>query len=242
MGGIPMPDYIMAFLAPFVPESQRDDQMGIFQVLEPTRPLHDSVDGVYIARVSAAEPSHKPAALTEVEEQVRADVISAQAYELAKAEANKMLEQARAKGLEAASGGKGVVNVGPLTRRQGQVVPALTLTGDAATRFVDGAFKLLSTPTSRPSGKPVNLVEMPQAGRLFVAQLGNVDAMWNERTRPMAEAQIRQMVEQGLAARFGEDWFNYNAVTARTGFEPDENFRLEDVAPPAPAQPVRPLF
>lgn len=242
VGGIPLADYIMAFSTPFVAESDRDDQMNLIEVMEPTRPLNDSANNVYIARVSAAEPSHKPATLTEVENQVRADVIARQAFELAKADANALLAKARENGLETASGGKGLVSAGPLTRRQGQVVPTLTLTGDAATRFVDGAFKLLSTPTSRPTGKPVRLVEMPQDGRVFVAELGNVDAMWNERTRPMAEAQIRQMVEQELATLFGEEWFDYQAVTTRLSFKADEDFRIEDLAPPARSQPVRPLF
>ena len=39
---------------------ERREETGMLRVLEPTRPLHDSNQALYVARVSAADPSHRP--------------------------------------------------------------------------------------------------------------------------------------------------------------------------------------
>ena len=235
MNGVPVGSYIMSTALPFVPQAQRE-QGGWLRVMEPTRPMEDSNESIYIARVSAAEPSHKPVSIADVEQQLRADLLTARAYELAKADAMKLLEQARQKGLKDAAAGQAIVTAGPITNRPGQVIPSLALTGPAADRFVNRAFRLLSTgSTTRPAAaattaaattapaaaKVVDLIELPRDGRVLVAELGDVQAMWTERSLPMEQAQIHMALGTRLMTRFLQDWFDYESVIARTRFVPE---------------------
>ena len=273
LNGVPMGSYVMSTALPFIPEAQRKEG-GWLRVMEPTRPMVDPNDSIYIVRISAAEPTHRPAGIAEIEPQLRADLLTARAYELAKADANKLLEQARQQGLKSAAGDRPIVTAGPLTHREGQVVPPLALTGPAADRFVNRAFRLLAT--TRPSGaaapskaastspattgpaganavattqgapagggpRPVDLIELPRDGRVLVAQLGDVQAMWTDRSAPMEEAQIQRALTMGFMQRFIQTWFSYDNVVARLNFTPEGNpEHLESGT--APQQPPPPIL
>jgi hypothetical protein len=260
LNGVPMGSYVMSTALPFVPEAQRKEG-GWLRVMEPTRPMVDANDSVYIVRLSAADPSHKPASLAEVEQQVRADLLTARAYELAKADATKLLEQARQAGLKEAAAGRPIVTAGPLTNRQGQVVPSMALTGAASDRFINRAFKILSTAsaaTTKPAApapstaaattqdggtaqpKPLELIELPRDGRVLVAELGDVQAMWTERSLPMEQAQIHRALGMQLMQRFIPAWFNYDSVVARVNFVPEANAELLESGT-APQQPLPPI-
>lgn len=271
LNGVPMGSYVMSTALPFVPEAQREEG-GWLRVMEPTRPMVDPNESIYIVRLSAAQPSHKPATIAEVEQQLRADLLTARAYELAKADAQKLLEQARQQGsLRAAADERTVVSAGPITNREGQVVPALALTGPPADRFVNQAFRLLATtqPTAaaptRPANavtpvastnqattqgtdgadgadypRPIDLVELPRDGRVLVAQLGDVQAMWTERSIPMELTQIQRALAVNLMRDFIQSWFSYDNVVARLNFIPEanaEDFR-EGTAPAPPPPPI----
>ncbi len=260
--GAPMGSYVMSAALPFVPEAQRKEG-GWLRVMEPSQPMVDQNDSIYIVRLSAAEPTHKPASLAEVEPQVRADLVTARAYELAKADAQKLLEQARQQGnLKNAAAGRPVVSAGPLTHREGQVVAPLALTGSGADRFINGAFKLLATtqPTaatapavaatsvattqggSSSGRKPIDLIELPRDGRVLVAQLGDVQAMWTERSVPMEEAQIHRAIGMGFMQRFIQSWFDYDSVVARMHFVPEEGNAEHLEGGTAPQQPQAPIL
>jgi hypothetical protein len=274
LNGVPMSSYVMTMALPFVPDAQRKEG-GWLHVMEPTRPMTDQNDSIYIVRISAAEPTHKPATIAEVEPQLRADLLTARAYELAKADAKKLLEQARQRGsLKNAAAGKSVVAVGPITIRPGQVIAPLALTGEASDRFVTRAFRLLATtrPSSSSSAataaagavaatgpaatvattqggspggggaaKPIDLIELPRDGRVLVAQLGEVQAMWTERSVPMEEAQIQRLLAGNMLQRFIQSWFDYDAVVARMKFVPEGNpEELEGGT--APVQPPPPIL
>jgi hypothetical protein len=241
VGEIPAPLYLMARAAAFAPQERRDDS-GMIRRFEPTRPLRDSVQTTYIARISAADPTHRPAMLAEVEPQVKADVITAQAYELAKADANKLLDAARQKGLSQATSGKGVVSIGPLSNRPDQPIAALGLQpGLPANQFVGACFDLLGTPTSRPSGSPVALIELPREGKVIVTELGKVDATWTQRTLPFQEAQLHALLTEQMAEGFIRAWFNYQSIAARTNFVAEAGYK-ESESPAAPPPPAPPIF
>jgi hypothetical protein len=276
--GVPLGSYILSMARPFLSAEQLKEQSsGWLRVMEPTRAMTDANDSLYIARISAAEPAHRPAAIAEVEERVKNDLATARAYELAKADAEKTLEAARQQGLKEAAAGKPVITAGPLTNRPGQVVPALALTGQAADRFVARAFKLLSAGTSSagvpsaevPSAgvssagattqaspstavastqgaggakKPIELIELPRDGRVLVAELGDVQAMWTDRSLPMEEAQIQMALGRRLAQAFAQGWFNFDSVVARTKFVPEGEGEELLQHGTAPQQPVAPIF
>jgi hypothetical protein len=241
VGEVPFGLYLMARTAAFLPANRREET-GVLQVLEPARLVRDSAGTTYFVRVSAADPTRKPATLSEVENAVHDDVITAAAYAQAKAEANKLLDQAREKGLSAAAGGKGVIRIGSLNHRPGESVPALSLpAGAAANTFLDGAFDLLATPTSRPSGKPVALIEIPREGRAIVAELDNVDATWTAKSLPFEEAQVQAGLTGQFQSDFARTWFSYPSLSSRLNFVPDTSFKDSEAPPPSP-QPSAPIF
>jgi hypothetical protein len=237
---LPMPIYLIGMTAPFVQEKNRNHP-DVLQVLEPTRPMRDASETVYIARVSAADPSHKPATLAEVDSQVRTDVITAAAYELARADAAAMLKQAKESDLKSAAGNKTLIKVGPLTREPGPTIPGLTLQATPANDFLAKAFKLLNVSSTKPAGKPTDLIELPRDGRILVAELGDVQAMWNAQTRSMEEAQIVQEVEREFQQRFSQEWYNYDAVASRLKFVPEGDVSPKDRPARAP-EPAPPKF
>ncbi len=240
MSGDPMPRYIIGYSAPFVAPEQRGES-AVLKLMEPTRPMLDSANSIYIARVTAAEPAHKPATIAEVEPQVRGDIITARAYELAKADAQKLLDQARQKGLHEAAATQPVVTVGPLANQPGKTVPQLALMGPPADRFTAATFKLLSTPTSRPSGKPVVLIELPRDNRVMVAELNKVEAMWPEGATELHEARLQKMLSDAIGQRFTQEWFDYDSVAARTKYKPEAKYEDHDTGAPPP-EPAPPLF
>jgi hypothetical protein len=89
--------------------------------------------------------------------------------------------------------------------------------------------------------KPIDLIELPRDGRVLVAQLGDVQAMWTERSIPMEQTQIQRALEMGLMRDFIQSWFNYDSVVARLNFVPEGN--AEDLqGGTAPAQPPPPIL
>jgi hypothetical protein len=186
---------------------------------------------------------------------------------LAKADAMKTLEDARQHGLADAAAGKTVVTAGPLTNRPGQVVPSLALTGPAADRFVSRAFKLLAIgPTTQPATaatptvrattntavattqggaaipKAVGLIELQPDGRVLVAQLGDVQALWSQQSLPMEQVQVQRAVAVGLVGEFIQSWFDYDSVVARLNFVPEASAKEELETGTAPHQPDAPIF
>ena len=264
VGEVPASLYLMARSAAFLP-SERREEPGVIQLFEPSRPLRDSAQTTYIARVSAADPTHKPATLAEVEPAVRGDVVTAKAYEMAKADAEKLLEQARQKGsLKAAAGGSGVVTVGPLTNRNDQPVPALFLAaGPGATQFIGSAFDMLAgagttaapttasatttssvATTTRSGGgdaKPLAIISLPREGRAFVAELANVEATFTQRSLAFEATQVQVLVTGRFEENFIRNWFNFPSLTSRLNFVPDPSFK-ESESPAPPPPPQAPIF
>src|SRR5439155_3284168 len=113
---ISVAQYLMLFGAPFVAEENRNES-GVVHELEPARPFTDAAQTIYIPRIWAAEPAHRPATLTEVQADVKGDVKTRAAYDMAKADASKLLDQARTTGDLKAAAGKNVITVGPMSIR-----------------------------------------------------------------------------------------------------------------------------
>jgi hypothetical protein len=235
---MPMPIYLVSMSAAFVSEANRNHP-DVIETFEPTRPMTDG-DTVYIARISATDPSHMPASMAEVETQVRQDAITKAAYDLARADAAKLLEHAKQSDLKSAAAGRSLVTIGPLSREPGPSVPGLAISGPSVNDFLQKAFKLLTTPTSRPAGKPIDLVELQRDNRVLVAELTSVQALWNEQTREMEEAQVAEQLQREFQQRFSQEWFNYNAVASRLKFVPEGGTAPQ--MPTAPPEPVAPVF
>ena len=122
-----------------------------------------------------------------------------------------------------------------------QTIPGLQVSPMEVEEFLAQAFKLLSTPTSRPSGKPVELIELAPDGRVLVAELADYQAMWNDRSKSYEEATIAMMLKGELERAFTTDWFNYDSVASRLKFVPDASMKDQD-APSGGSEPLQPIF
>jgi hypothetical protein len=134
------------------------------------------------------------------------------------------LEQAKQSGLKQAaqSSQKSVLTVGPFPSDVSGKLPGLELKSDASnTTFARGAFKLLSTATTREGGKPVALVELPKESKVYVVELADVQA------RPQmamfggtdsAKAEIERGLTQELGQMFQLQWFNFDDAKKRLGY------------------------
>jgi hypothetical protein len=240
--GIPFNSYVIGLTAPFLAAEHRTEN-NTLQLNQPSQPMTDANNSVYIARVTAAEPAHAPPSLSDVQAQVTEDVKKLEAFKLAEADAQKLLDAARHEGLESAGAQQKhpAVTVGPLTNRP-QPVPTLNLSDASAAQFTNDAFKLLSTPTSRPSGEPVRMIPLQKDGRIFVAELGNVQAMWNEKSLPIEQAQLHIQMGNQFAQELSRDWFDFGAVKTRTQWQANENYKESQPGPSQPPPPPGPML
>ncbi len=237
---LPFAQYVTIAAQPFLPEDQPENANAL-AVWAPSRPLRDAANKGYIIRLTAADPAHAPRALAEVQDAVRADVIAAAAFEQAKADAATLLEQAKQSGLRQAgqSAQRNVLTVGPFPAEIRGKLPGLELEGDESTaRFADGAFDLLSTPAPRDGAKPVGLIELPREGKVYVAELADVQArpqmaMFSGDT---PEGEIERGMLGELERAFEVDWFNFENAKERLNYVATEAPRESE--PQTPRAPL----
>jgi hypothetical protein len=92
--GLPFAIYATRQVAPVLPPAEQHT-VGVLQLLQPSPVLHDAGKSSYIFRVTSARPAEKPASMDEVAKRVEEDWRKAQAYELARKQAEAIAEQAR---------------------------------------------------------------------------------------------------------------------------------------------------
>lgn len=191
------------------------------QIWEPSQPLTDSQGNAYVFRLTSAQSAHAPAELNSVIAQVTKDWKNAQAYELAKQAAQKLLDSARSIGLAQASRGIGaqMIATDKFAPRSGNAIPGYALTDTAAQINLDQASgKLLGQAT--PSDQhPVTQVELPTAQRIVVAELGSAQL-----SMPIWYVQLNVIETQRQTAgqKLADDWFSYSAVVSRMAYKPEE--------------------
>ena len=123
-----LPDYATIAVDAFMPDAQKDNP-NVLHLFQPSRPAKtDEASGdVYIFRITAADPSHKPQAMDEVKDQVEHDWRRLQAFELAKADAQKLFDAAKTAGLQSAAGKRAIITTGPYSQIPTVPIPDYTL-------------------------------------------------------------------------------------------------------------------
>ncbi|MDQ3441132.1 MAG: SurA N-terminal domain-containing protein [Planctomycetota bacterium] len=243
--GASFADYATNAAEAFRPAERREDPAAL-ALYEPSRVLRDIGNNVYLVRLTAADPAHAPASIAEVADAVRNDVIAAAAFEQAKADATKLLDQAKQSGIKRAaqSAQKNVLTVGPFPSDVRGKLPGLELKDDASSAvFAAGAFDLLSTPPPRDGAKPVALIEVAKEGKVYVAELADVQQrqqMSQSGASPAAEIERGMLAE--LERGFENQWYNFDDVKKRLNYAATELSNREDRQQPSPNTPLpRPL-
>jgi hypothetical protein len=243
--GASFADYASTAAEAFLPAERRDDAAAL-SLYEPSRVLRDIGNNAFIFRLTAADPAHAPASVAEVADAVRNDVIAAAAFDQAKADATKLLDQAKQSGIRQAaqSAQKGVLTVGPFPSDVRGKLPGLEFKDDGSTApFAAGAFDLLAAPAPRDGAKPMGLIEVAKEGKVFVAELADVQQRTQmTRSGDSPAAEIERGMLNELERGFEINWYNFDDVKKRLNYAATESGRRDEGDQPSPSTPLpRPL-
>ena len=147
-------------------------------------------------------------------------------------------------GPPAQSAQKNVLTVGPFPSDIRGKLPGLELKDEASTSvFAAGAFDLLSTPAPRQGAQPVGLIEVAKEGKVFVAELANVQPRQQmSRSGASPAADIERGMHSELERGFEMHWYNFENVKERLNYAATESGRREEGQQPTPNTPLpRPL-
>jgi hypothetical protein len=205
----------------FVPESEKS-RPEVLSLYEPSRAMVDALGNNYIYRIIEADPAHKPATLDEVKEQVAYDVKRAAAMELAKADAQKLLDQAKTVGLHPAAeqAGLKVIMTGPFSAMAATPIKDYTITTRSLRTFIQKTFALMALVDKKDGPKPVGLIELPADARVAVAELIAIESRMTPDMSPLYSTFLTQRMMYEYRAEIGDAWFNYDSLTQRLGYEP----------------------
>ena len=127
---VPFAEYAIDEYAGFVTPGSPAAPARAFALYEPSVSLKSEANDFYVFRISAAEVSHTPASMTEVADQIRRDLQSQAAYNMAEAEAKKFLASAQSSHSISSAPrptGKSLIAAGPIDYSQ-----SYTITGYAS--------------------------------------------------------------------------------------------------------------
>jgi hypothetical protein len=214
------PDYATSRGEAFVPQDQREAS-DVLSNFEPSAPLRDDLGSVYFFRLTDMSPEHQPATLDEVAAAVRADYITAAAYEQAKTAAEELVKAAAQSGIIPASSAakRGALTTGFFPLNPDAEIPNYRLEQGPRARFIVRAFDLLTTPTTQPSGKRIELIDLPQFGRVIVAELDDVRSVADPANPQMANSIVQQLAQE-FDRTFQVQWYNYDEVVSRLKYQP----------------------
>ena len=228
--GVKFSDVAMQRAAPYLSGSaDKRTAAARAQLMQPSPPLPDATRDVYIFRLTDARPAEPATDLNEVRAKVEMDLRKAAGYDVAKAAAKPALEAAQSGSLnaEAMAMGKRVIttdpfNSNPYTNNPPTLGGGINLSPAAARDVAEQAFGLLAQYNPTTNAHPVKLIELPEDGKLYVAQLTNITPQWDTGTFYSRWLDVSAGLRQGLANGLRSDWFNYDAVIQRTGYKPDK--------------------
>jgi hypothetical protein len=240
---VPFPTYVFQAAEPLFlnPPAQPGDRE--LALLQPSAILRDAANNRYIFRITEVDPAHAPASLAEVETKAREDWIRLQAYEKAKAAAEKFLAEAKSKGLQGAANAAGnlpLVNSGSFSVSAQPENPKIT-DEKARAAFIEGGFSLLHERLRTNQQHPVGLIDLPRIATVYVAQLD--DAQPATRT-PIFELMVYD-TQRRLEARQADSliatWFSPTAIESRLDYKQDGADSSSRREAPAPRRPRNPL-
>lgn len=214
--GVTFPQYAMSF-------AERPGSLPVvpLQVWEPSQPLTDFQQNAYVFRLSAAEPAHAPPDMAPLADQVARDWRLAQAYDQAKQAAQKLLDAAKAVGLSQAArtGSLTVISAGPFSPQSTESIPGYSLPDRVSREQLGAAAANLLKEASVQDPHPIDLVELPVARRVIVAELGSATLptfQW------LAQLRASGFAHQERFRKLADEWFSYDRVVSRMHYVPEE--------------------
>jgi hypothetical protein len=166
--------------------------------------------------------------VAEVKDQVETDWKRQQAYDLAKADAQKTLDAAQKLGLTpAAAGNHPLITTGSFGMSPTAPIEHYDkLSTRAQYMFVHGAYALLGK-LADSRVKPLALVEMPSDWKIDVVELIAVESQLKSDQQAMAQARATQNILEEYEQDIQNNWFNYDAIVARLNYQDDTHHAVQ---------------
>jgi hypothetical protein len=224
------PEYAIDLAEPFMTEDQhkqamenRRQTLALFQA---SPPLRDNFGNIYIFRLTAAETSHPPATLDEVESQVRNDWRMNEAMKKAKDAAKQLVESAKTRGgLQQALNAGNTQQKLITTKLFSEGVPTLEEyklgNENATTRFTRAAFSLLGEKVRTGNEHPADVFEVPQAGVVIAAQLEKATPTVKSEMLDFMVSLMQQRLDHQRHAELLVGWMTPKNVHTRMSYVPE---------------------
>lgn len=227
------PEYLVAFARPFLQKSLAERAGdATLEMMKPSDVLEDTLnDRLAFVRLTDTLASHPATDIEPVRAQLAADVRRVNAQEQAEKKAQSYVEAILSSGkFEVPGTTASVVQIDPLNQNA-TVPPALGLEIAAYEQFhQEVGRKLLGDPT----GKPVSLISVPLAQKVFVVQRLAITAPWNtlaeldqQRIYTQGQVALQMSMPGGFRNVFGltekfvpNTWVNVEDVLARNEWKP----------------------
>jgi len=245
--------YVMQHVEPFAKPVEGEKALA---ALEPSPPLKDAAGNSYLFRVTDAKLAGPPASMADARDKVEQDWKMAQAYKLAREDAEKdkaMAEKDAAttrpgevastdeSGLKrvAAAARRKVISVGPINGGTSQV-PGYAIPEQASQTLVKQAVGLLTNAAASNNPHPIGLVELPAATRVLLDELDQVRPLWSNESVAMAKDALAGNIHDQMAMTLWFKWFDYNSVARRLDYKPEggKSPGSDENTPPPPPFPL----
>jgi len=209
------PQYAFDLGAPF--HENREEALHLFEI---SRPLLGR-EMTFFFRLTAADPAHKPASLSEVIEAVTHDVTLTDAMKLARASADATMQAAKSVGFRQAAiaANKAALTTGFFSSDPRRPIPSYSVEPDSQRAFIDGAFALLHDAAKDPNSAPIGLIDLPREGKVLVAQLADIRAPTDTVRLALAQAQVSNELSMQLRQNLYDHWFTWDDLTRRLKYE-----------------------
>jgi|GEM_PF-1891681 len=262
-GEMPFSNFVMNMAAPLMSDSALKNAKAQgnqpLELLQPSPLFASRGDNyLYVFRLSDAQPAHVPASINEenVLARVRQDMALQRGYEAAKAKAQAFLKDAQQLGLQGAANASSwkmpdsrLISTGHFRKFGGgffgRVIPGYPISGPARDTFAREAFKLMEEHVRTGRAQPVRMIELPQAGKVVVAEFDpqQYEPVRREEGFAREVFMMRREEEMRQARQMLLQWFEPQAVRQRLEYKPTRPETGEDgPPPPPPPMDLPPMF
>ncbi len=223
-GSIRFADDVMQRTTAYLARSDKDTPAAKAQLMATSDPLFDMVGNVYIYRLTEARAAEPAPDVQTVAGKIESDLRTEAAYRLALDQAKQLLATAKATTLTSAAAKStlAVIETEPFNEPVSGA-PYLgdgILLGDSGLMaFVNRAFELLVGYDPASEQHPMEIIEIPQDAKVFVAQLSHVTPSWDETDFYKQASEATEFLQGQEKQLLRQQWMSYDEVVKRTGYQ-----------------------
>lgn len=221
--------YATRLFQPWLTDQQKNSQAAALAIAQwqPSNPLQDEQDNVYVFRISGSEAAHTPV-LADVKDQVINDWKISAAYDKAVEAGHILLSAAQTQGLDAAAAAakrsSPIVTdlFNPQAILAGSSAPTISplyLQPDSARELANAAQQLLTTPPGW-GGRPQLLADLYADRIVSVIELHEAKPAWDSQNESLLTMKIMRTLRQEDSFPLDQQLYTVQAVSDRLDYHP----------------------